>query len=155
MRRHFIILAFIARHVIVAAVDGACQGYRVTRSELGDLALSHAIDAALRAWRTECERLPTTACAVGLVKRALLGETSRPRLLGGCVEVQLVNFGRQVPRRVPDPVHVLRTGRAHRARALARRRGRYPSAPRGIHQHLYRKQLGVSQHLPLPQPNSV
>jgi hypothetical protein len=50
VRRHPVILAFIARHVIAGAVEGARQGYRVTRSELGDLVPPHAIDAALRAW---------------------------------------------------------------------------------------------------------
>ena len=81
VRRHPVILAFIARHVIAGAVQGARQGYRATRSELGDLAPPHAIDAALRAWRAEGERLAATACAVDLVERALRGETFRPRLL--------------------------------------------------------------------------
>lgn len=60
-----------------------------TRSELGELVPPHAIDAALRAWRAEGERLAATACAVDLVERALRGETFRPRLLRSCVEVQL------------------------------------------------------------------
>ena len=81
VRRHPVILAFIARHVIAGAVEGARQGYRATRSELGDLVPPHAIDAALRAWRAEGERLAATACAVDLVERALRGETFRPRLL--------------------------------------------------------------------------
>ena len=80
MRRHPVILAFIARHVVAGAVQGARQGYRATRSELGDLVPPHAIDAALRAWRAEGERLAATACAVDLVERALRGETFRPRL---------------------------------------------------------------------------
>ncbi len=78
---HPVVLAFIARHVIAGAVEGAGQGYRVMRSELGDLVPPHAIDAALRAWRAEGERLAATACAVDLVERALRGETFRPRLL--------------------------------------------------------------------------
>ena len=57
--------AFIARHVIAGAVEGARQGYRATRSELGDSVPPHAIDAALRAWSAEGERLAATACAVG------------------------------------------------------------------------------------------
>jgi hypothetical protein len=89
VRRHPVILAFIARHVIAGAVEGARQGYRVTRSELGALVPPHALDAALRAWRAEGERLAATACAVDLVERALRGETFRPRLLCGCIEVQL------------------------------------------------------------------
>jgi hypothetical protein len=88
VRRHPVILAFIARHVLAGAVEGARQGYRVTRSELGDLVPPHAIDAALRAWRAEGERLAATAGAVDLVERALRGETFRPRLLPSCVEAQ-------------------------------------------------------------------
>jgi hypothetical protein len=86
VRRHPVILAFIARHVIAGAVEGARQGYRVTRGELGDLVPPHAIDAALRAWRAEGERLAATAAAVDLVERALRGKTFRPRLLRSYVE---------------------------------------------------------------------
>jgi hypothetical protein len=86
VRRHPVILAFIARYVIAGAVEGARQGYRVTRGELGDLVPPHAIDAALRAWRVEGERLAATACAVDLVERALRGETFRPRLLRSGLE---------------------------------------------------------------------
>jgi hypothetical protein len=89
VRRHPVILAFIARHLIAGAVQGARQGYRATRSELGDLVPPHAIDAALRAWRAEGERLAATACAVDLVERAQRGETFRPRLLHSCLQVQL------------------------------------------------------------------
>jgi hypothetical protein len=61
VRRHPVILAFIARHVTAGAVEGARQGYRATRSELGDLVPPHAIDAALRAWRAEGECLAAPA----------------------------------------------------------------------------------------------
>ncbi len=80
VRRHPVILAFIASHIIGGAVDGARRGYRTTRTELGDLAPPHVIDAALRAWRAEGTRLAGTARAVDLVERALRGETFRPRL---------------------------------------------------------------------------
>jgi hypothetical protein len=78
VRRHPVILAFIARHVTAGAVEGARQGYRASCTELGDLVSPHAIDAPLRAWRAEGERLAATACAVDLVERALRGETFRP-----------------------------------------------------------------------------
>jgi hypothetical protein len=78
VRRHPVILAFITRHVIAGAVQGARQGYRSTRSELGDLVPPHALDAALRAWRAEGERLAATACAVDLVERALRGDIQTP-----------------------------------------------------------------------------
>src|SRR6516165_144494 len=86
VRRHPVILAFIARHVTAGAVQGARQGYRATRTELGDLVPPHTIDAALRAWLAEGERLAATACAVDLVERALRGETFRPRLLRSGLE---------------------------------------------------------------------
>lgn len=35
MRQHPVVLAFIARHVLNGDVEGARQGYRTTRSELG------------------------------------------------------------------------------------------------------------------------
>ena len=73
-----VILAFIVRHVIAGAVQGARHGYRATRSELGELIPPHAIDAALRAWRAEGERLAATVCAVDLVERALRVRHSDP-----------------------------------------------------------------------------
>jgi hypothetical protein len=66
--------------VITGAVEGARQGYRTTRSELGEVVPPHALDAALRAWRAEGERLAAPARAVALVERALHGEAFKPRL---------------------------------------------------------------------------
>jgi hypothetical protein len=80
VRRHPVVLAFIARHVLRGAVEGARQGYRTTRSELGELAPPHVLDAALKACRAEGRRLAATARAVELVERALRGETFVPRL---------------------------------------------------------------------------
>jgi hypothetical protein len=42
VRRHPVILAFIARHVTAGSVQGARWGYRATRTELGDLVPPHA-----------------------------------------------------------------------------------------------------------------
>jgi hypothetical protein len=71
MRRHPVVLAFIARHVLNGAVEGARQAYRTTRSELGEMVPPHVIDATLKDCRTEGRRLAAAARAVGLVERAL------------------------------------------------------------------------------------
>src|SRR5215469_8764826 len=73
VRRHPVVLAFIARHVLDGATEGACHGYRTTRSELGELVPPHVVDAALTTLRTEGRRMAATARAVGLVERALRG----------------------------------------------------------------------------------
>lgn len=80
VRRHPLVLAFIARHVIDGATEGARHGYRTTRSELDELVPPHVVGAALKAWRTEGRRMATTARAVGLVERALRGEVFKPTL---------------------------------------------------------------------------
>jgi hypothetical protein len=88
VRRHHVILAFIARHVIADAVEGARQGYRGGTQRAGWPCPAACYRRRVRAWRAEGERLAATACAVDLVERALRGETFRPRLLHICVEVQ-------------------------------------------------------------------
>jgi hypothetical protein len=73
--RHYpVVVAFIARHVPNRAVEGARDGYRTTRSELGELVPPHVIDVALRDFRTGGRRMTATAPAAGLVERALRGE---------------------------------------------------------------------------------
>lgn len=74
MCRHPVILAFTARHVTSGTVDGARQGYRTVRTELAEHAPPHAVDDALKAYRTEGFRLAKTVQAVTLVERALRGE---------------------------------------------------------------------------------
>jgi hypothetical protein len=57
VRQHPVVLAFIVRHVLNGAVEGAHQGYRTTRSELGDLVPPHVIAAVLgdfRDWAMPC-----------------------------------------------------------------------------------------------------
>jgi hypothetical protein len=78
--RHPVILASIARHVYGGAVQGARDGYRTVRTELGELAPPHAIDATLTGYRDEGRRLAATARAAGLVERALRGEKFKPPL---------------------------------------------------------------------------
>ena len=57
LRQHPAILAFMARHVLTGAVDGARQAYRTTRSELGGMAPPQAVAAALKDFRIEGQRL--------------------------------------------------------------------------------------------------
>ena len=71
IRRYPVVLAYIARHVLNGAVEGARQGYRTTRSELGELVPPHVIDAVLKDCRTEGRRLAAAARALELVERAL------------------------------------------------------------------------------------
>lgn len=80
LRRHPAALASLARHHLAACVEGARQGYRTARTELGNALPPHGVDAVLAAYRSEGRRLVATATAVGLVERALHGETFRPRL---------------------------------------------------------------------------
>jgi hypothetical protein len=57
-----------------AAVEGARDGYRTARTELGEAVPPHAVDAALTAYRDEGRRLAAAAKAAALVERALRGE---------------------------------------------------------------------------------
>ena len=80
VRRHPVILAPIARHLIHGSVEGAREGYRTVRTELAEQAPPHAVDAALKAYRDEGRRLAATERAVDLVERALRGEAFRSPL---------------------------------------------------------------------------
>jgi hypothetical protein len=73
-RRYPVILAVIARHVVTGAIDGARDGYRIARSELGEAVPPHAVDAALAAFRDEGRRLAAALKGAELVERALRGE---------------------------------------------------------------------------------
>lgn len=76
LRRNPVALAAVARHHADASVEGARQGYRHVRTELGDHVASHVIDGVLVAYRTEGQRLAATSQAVELVERALRGEVA-------------------------------------------------------------------------------
>jgi hypothetical protein len=80
LRRHPVALAALARHHLAACVEGARQGYRTARTELGDVLPVHGLDAVLAAYRSEGSRLVATARAVDLVARALRGEVFTPQL---------------------------------------------------------------------------
>lgn len=81
LRRCPAALAAAARHHAVACVEGARQGYRTVRTELGEHIPPHAVDAVLNAYHSEGKRLVATARAVELVERALRGEVSGVRLI--------------------------------------------------------------------------
>jgi hypothetical protein len=80
LRRHPAALAAMARHHTAACVEGARQGYRTARTELGEAVPPHAIDAVLSAYRTEGLRLAATVKAVELIERAIRGERFTARL---------------------------------------------------------------------------
>ena len=80
LRRHPIALAVMASHHAAACVEGARQGYRSARSELGEVLPPRGVDAVLAAYQAEGRRLVAIARAVNLVTRALRGEVFRPQL---------------------------------------------------------------------------
>ena len=82
LRRHPVALATLARHHVAACVQGAREGYRIARAELGGQLPPGGMEAVLAAYRAEGGRLVETARAVDLVERALRGEAFTPQLSG-------------------------------------------------------------------------
>ena len=80
LRRHPIALATLARRHLAACVEGARQGYRTARTELGGVLPVSGLDAVLAAYRSEGNRLVTAARAADLVERALRGKEFTPPL---------------------------------------------------------------------------
>ena len=80
LQRHPIALAALARRHLTACVEGARQGYRTARTELGDVLPVSGLDAVLAAYRSEGRRLVNIARAADLVERALRGKEFTPRL---------------------------------------------------------------------------
>src|SRR5215831_14024544 len=60
LRRHPVALAAMARHHVAASVEGARQGYRTARTELGSALPPHGLDAVLSAYQIEGRRPVTT-----------------------------------------------------------------------------------------------
>jgi hypothetical protein len=80
LRRHPIALATLARRHLAACVEGAREGYRTARTELGDVLPVGGLDAVLAAYRSEGSRLVTAARAADLVEQALRGKEFTPPL---------------------------------------------------------------------------
>lgn len=80
LRRHPVALATLARRHLAACVEGARQGYRTARTELGGVLPVSGLDAVLAAYRTEGRRLVTAAHAANLVEQALRGKEFAPQL---------------------------------------------------------------------------
>jgi len=80
LQRHPVALATLARRHLAACVEGARQGYRTARTELGDVLPVSGVDAVLAAYRSEGQRLVTAAGAADLVERALRGKEFTPPL---------------------------------------------------------------------------
>lgn len=116
LRRHPVALAELARHHLAACVQGAREGYRVVRAELGAELPRHGLEAVLAAYRAEGSRLVSTARAVDLVRQALSGETFTP-------PPAAVSRSRGTPR---GPAHS-----AGRSPAAARPSGTTPPSPPG------------------------
>jgi len=116
LRRHPVALAEMARHHLAACVQGAREGYRAVRAELGAQLPRHGLEAVLAAYRAEGSRLVSTARAVELVERALRGEMFTPRAAA-------VIRGRGNPRAPAHP--------APRSPAQARPSGTTPPSPPG------------------------
>ena len=83
LRRHPIALASLARHHLTACVEGARNGYRTARSELGKDLPPGAVEAVLTMYRNEGVRLANAAKAADLIERALHGEVFVPQMSGG------------------------------------------------------------------------
>jgi hypothetical protein len=73
LRRHPVMLAFIARHTLDGAVNGMREGYRTARTGLEEVAPPHAVDGALVGFRDEGRRLAAAARGAHLIEQALRG----------------------------------------------------------------------------------
>jgi hypothetical protein len=80
LRWHPAALASMARHYALARVQGAREGYRTARVELGVSIPPHAVDGVFAAYKTQGFKLARVARGVELVERALRGETFAPKL---------------------------------------------------------------------------
>jgi hypothetical protein len=99
LKRHPVALATLARHHLAACVDGARNGYRTARTELGPHLPPSAVEAVLTAYRNEGQRLATAAAAADLLERALHGEVFVPQTSGGARSTAPGGAGRHSPSR--------------------------------------------------------
>jgi hypothetical protein len=117
--RHPLALATLARHHLAACVEGARQGYRSARAELGSDLPPGGLAAVLAAYQAEGRRLVATARAVDLVGRALRGEKFVPQL-GGSPDSGRADGG---------PADRAATNRADTNRAATKRQDASRAAP--------------------------
>ena len=129
--RHPIALATLARHHLAACVEGARQGYRTARAELGKDLPPGGLAAVLSAYQAEGQRLVSTARAVDLVGRALRGETFVPQLAGSRAEQQEPVAVSPRPGGPAQPAADPGRPRAAAARAGGQPRERARQAPSG------------------------
>jgi len=80
--RHPVALVTLARHHLAACVEGARQGYRCARAELGTDLPPGSLTAVLAAYKTEGQRLVAAQRAADLIGRAMRGETFVPQFGG-------------------------------------------------------------------------
>jgi hypothetical protein len=80
--RHPVALAALARHHLAACIEGARQGYRCARAELGSDLPPGGLAAVLSAYQSEGKRLVAAATAAELISRALRGEDFVAQLAG-------------------------------------------------------------------------
>jgi hypothetical protein len=82
LMRHPVALAALARQHVHACVQGARDGYRTARADLGGQLPPQVIEAVLGVYRGEGTRLAAAAQGVDLIERALRGEVFVPQLGG-------------------------------------------------------------------------
>lgn len=136
--RHPAALAALAKHHLAACVQGAREGYRSARSELGAQLPRQGVEAVLAAYRAEGGRLVKTEQAVDLVARALRGEVfTQPTAKGAGPSVPGETGLRPAPKHgtAPGRTVSVRTGTAalSRGRGSPRQQGRstVPAGPSG------------------------
>jgi hypothetical protein len=79
-QRYPVGLAVAARHHTAACLEGARQGYRTIRAEVGESLSPGEVDEVLAVYRVVGARLSAAAQSVTLVERALRGEVFVPKL---------------------------------------------------------------------------
>ena len=129
LRRHPIALATLAGHYLQACVEGARNGYRTARTELGPHLPPAAIEAVLAVYRTEGGRLAATAKAADLVEQALRGEEFVPQLAGGRVTRTTRDSRSREDRQAGTLAAAGRPGQAARPAASRPAGGRQAPAP--------------------------
>ncbi len=82
LMRYPVALAALARQHVHACVQGARDGYRTARADLGGQLPPQVIEAVLSVYRSEGTRLAAAAQGVDLIERALRGEVFVPQLGG-------------------------------------------------------------------------